>query len=110
MPREVKVATITLKRHHQTPERAKKGHYMTDKKTTEEFTVNGEELLAKVKSLVNEGNIRRLIIKDEAGKTLVEFPLTIGVVGALFAPVLAAVGAIAALVTKCTIVVERRED
>lgn len=83
---------------------------MTDKKTTEEFTVNGEELLAKVKSLVNEGNIRRLIIKDEAGKTLVEFPLTIGVVGALFAPVLAAVGAIAALVTKCTIVVERRED
>lgn len=83
---------------------------MTDKKTTEEFTVNGEELLAKVKSLINEGNIRRLIIKDEAGKTLVEFPLTIGVVGALFAPVLAAVGAIAALVTKCTIVVERRED
>jgi len=78
-------------------------------KTTEEFTVNGEELLAKVKSLVNEGNIRRLIIKDESGKVLVEFPLTIGVVGALFAPVLAAVGAIAALVTKCTIVVERRE-
>lgn len=83
---------------------------MTDKKTTEEFTVNGEELLAKVKSLINEGNIRRLIIKDDAGKTLVEFPLTIGVVGALFAPVLAAVGAIAALVTKCTIVVERREN
>ena len=82
---------------------------MTEKKTTEEFTVNGEELLAKVKSLVNEGNIRRLIIKDEAGKVLVELPLTIGVVGALLAPVLAAVGAIAALVTKCTIVVERRE-
>jgi len=79
-------------------------------KTTEEFTVNGEELLAKVKSLVNEGNIRRLIIKDESGKVLVEFPLTIGVVGALFAPVLVAVGAIAALVTKCTIVVERREE
>jgi DUF4097 and DUF4098 domain-containing protein YvlB len=79
-------------------------------KTTEEFTVNGEELLAKVKSLVKEGNIRRLIIKDENGKVLVEFPLTIGVVGALFAPVLAAVGAIAALVTKCTIVVERREE
>lgn len=82
---------------------------MTEKKTTEEFTVNGEELLAKVKSLVNEGNIRRLIIKDEAGKVLVELPLTLGVVGALLAPVLAAVGAIAALVTKCTIVVERRE-
>jgi hypothetical protein len=81
---------------------------MNEKKTTEEFTVNGEELLAKVKSLINEGNIRRIIIKDEAGKTLVELPLTIGVVGAILAPVLAAVGAIAALVTKCTIVVERR--
>ena len=81
---------------------------MTEKKTTEEFTVNGEELLAKVKSLVNEGNIRRLIIKDEAGKVLVELPLTIGVVGVMLVPVLAAVGAIAALVTKCTIVVERR--
>lgn len=82
---------------------------MTDKKTTEEFTVNGEELLAKVKSLINEGNIRRIIIKGEDGKTLVELPLTIGVVGAILAPVLAAVGAIAALVTKCTIVVERRD-
>jgi len=67
---------------------------MNEKKTTEEFTVNGEELLAKVKSLINEGNIRRIII---------------GVVGAILAPVLAAVGAIAALVTKCTIVVERRD-
>lgn len=83
---------------------------MTDKKTTEEFSVSGEELLAKVKSLINEGNIRRIIIKDEAGKTLVELPLTVGVIGTVFAPVLAAVGAIAALVTKCTIVVERRED
>ncbi|HEU4715452.1 MAG TPA: DUF4342 domain-containing protein [Candidatus Saccharimonadales bacterium] len=81
---------------------------MTDKKT-EEFTVNGEELLAKVKSLINEGNIRRIIIKAEDGKTLVELPLTIGVVGAILAPMLAAVGAIAALVTKCTIVVERRD-
>ncbi|HJP80949.1 MAG TPA: DUF4342 domain-containing protein [Candidatus Saccharimonadales bacterium] len=81
---------------------------MTDKKTTEEFSVNGEELLAKVKSLINEGNVRRLIIRDDQGKTLVEFPLTIGVVGILLAPVFAAVGAIAALVTKCTIVVERR--
>jgi hypothetical protein len=81
---------------------------MSEKKT-EEFTVNGEELLAKVKSLVNEGNIRRIIIKDENGKTLVELPLTIGVVGAILAPMLAAVGAIAALVTKCTIVVERRD-
>jgi hypothetical protein len=82
---------------------------MSEKKTTEEFTVNGEELLAKVKSLINEGNIRRIIIKDDSGKTLVELPLTIGVVGAILAPMLAAVGAIAALVTKCTIVVERRD-
>ena len=82
---------------------------MSEKKTTEEFTVNGEELLAKVKSLINEGNIRRIIIKDESGKILVELPLTIGVVGAILAPVLAAVGAIAALVTKCTIIVERRD-
>ena len=81
---------------------------MTEKKTTEEFSVNGEELLAKVKGLINEGNIRRLIIKDEDGKTLVEFPLTIGVVGVVLAPMFAAVGAIAALVAKCTIVVERR--
>lgn len=83
---------------------------MTANKPTEEFSVSGEELLAKVKSLINEGNIRRLIIKDEKGDVLVEFPLTIGVVGAILAPILAAVGAIAALVTKCTIVVERREE
>jgi len=83
---------------------------MTNKKATEEFTVNGEELVAKVKALINEGNIRRIIIKDTEGKTLVEFPLTIGVIGAVLAPILAAVGAIAALVTKCTIVVERREE
>jgi hypothetical protein len=82
---------------------------MTNKKT-EEFHVNGEELLAKVKALINEGNIHRIIIKDESNRTLVELPLSIGVVGALLAPVLAAVGTIAALVTKCTIIVERRED
>lgn len=79
-------------------------------KTTEEFVVSGEELLAKVKALINEGNIRRIIIKDDRGKILVELPLTIGVIGAVLAPVLAAVGAIAALVTKCTIIVERREE
>ena len=83
---------------------------MTNKKATEEFTVNGEELVAKVKALINEGNIRRIIIKDVEGKILVEFPLAIGVIGAVLAPILAAVGAIAALVTKCTIVVERRES
>ena len=64
----------------------------------EEFKVNGEMLLKKVKELIQEGNIRRITIKDKDGKELVTFPLTIGVVGAVLAPVLAAVGAIAALV------------
>jgi len=82
---------------------------MTANKTTEEFKVDGEELLSKVKSLINEGNIRKIIIKGDDGETIIELPLTVGVVGALLAPVLAAVGAIAALVTKCTLVVERRE-
>lgn len=80
------------------------------KTSTEEFKVNGEELLAKVKQLINEGNVRRIIIKNKEGKSLVELPLTIGIVGAVLAPVLAAVGAIAALVTECTIVVERDHD
>jgi hypothetical protein len=74
---------------------------------TEEFHVNGEELLGKIKALIHEGNIRRIIIKDKEGKTLIEFPMTIGVVGLVLAPTLAAVGAIAALVTEATIVVEK---
>ena len=77
------------------------------KTTKEEFKVNGEDLLKKVKNLINEGNVRRIIIKNKDGKQLIELPLIIGVVGAVLAPVLAAVGAIAALVTECTIVVER---
>ena len=74
---------------------------------TEEFRVNGEELLAKIKQLIHEGNIRRIIIKDKDGKVLIEFPLTFGVVGLVLAPTLAAVGAIAALVTEATVVVEK---
>lgn len=77
---------------------------------TEEFKVSGADLIESVKRIIAEGNARRIIIKRESGETLVEFPLTIGAIGALIAPVLAAVGAIAALVTKCTIVVERRDD
>ncbi|HMS92711.1 MAG TPA: DUF4342 domain-containing protein [Candidatus Saccharibacteria bacterium] len=80
---------------------------MTKQKNTEEFKVNGEDLLKKVKSLIAEGNIRRIIIRNKEGKSIVELPLTVGVVGAVLAPPLAAVGAIAALVTECTIVVER---
>jgi uncharacterized membrane protein len=74
---------------------------------TEEFRVKGEELLAKIKVLIHAGNIRRIIIKDKDGKILIEFPLTFGVVGLVLAPTLAAVGAIAALVTEATIVVEK---
>jgi hypothetical protein len=76
---------------------------------TEEFRLNGDELLAKVKELIHEGNIRRLLIRNQAGTTLVEIPLTVGLVGAALLPVWAAVGAIAALATDCTIVVERRD-
>ena len=76
--------------------------------TTEEFKISGEEVVRKVKELIRQGHIRRITIKNEDGKTLVEIPLTIGVVGAALAPVLAAVGAIAALLTKCTIAIEKR--
>ena len=81
-----------------------------EKFRTEEFSVNGEDLLAKIKNLLKEGNIRRVIIKDKEGKILFEIPLTFGVVGALIAPQLAAIGAIAALLTEATLVVEKSED
>ena len=76
----------------------------------EEYSVCGEDLLSRVKELVREGNIRRITIRSEEGNTLIEIPLAIGVVGAMLLPVWAAIGAIAALVTNCTIAVERRED
>ena len=74
---------------------------------TEEYRVTGDGLLAKVKELVHEGNVRRIIIKKEDGDTLIEVPLTLGVVGAVLVPELAAIGAIAALVADLTIVVEK---
>ncbi|XGV97905.1 MAG: DUF4342 domain-containing protein [Leptolyngbya sp. BL-A-14] len=85
----------------------------TNSVNTEEFRLQGDELVAKVKALIHEGNIRRIIIKNEAGNTLIEIPLTVGVVGgvlsaALF-PVLAAVGAIGAVVAHLTLVIEKRE-
>ena len=80
-----------------------------EKVRTEEFRVNGEELLGKVKNLIKEGNIRRVIIKDKEGKVVFEIPLTFGVVGPLVAPQLAAIGAIAALLTEATVVVEKSE-
>jgi hypothetical protein len=76
----------------------------------EEFRLTGDELLAKARELIHEGNVRRLYIKNEAGDTLIEVPLTVGVVGAALAPVWVAIGALAALATRCSIVVEREED
>jgi len=80
---------------------------MTKAKRQETFRVSGEELLKKFKSLIKEGNVRRITIKDKEGRTLIDIPLTIGLIGAVLAPVLAAVGALAALITECTITVER---
>jgi len=83
---------------------------MADKKPrVEEFKVEGAEVKEKVKQLLHEGNIRRLTIKNKEGKTVIEVPVTVGVIGAVIAPILAAVGAVAALLTECTIAVEREE-
>ena len=76
----------------------------------EEIRVNGEDLVAKIKEVLHEGNVRRIIIRNDDGRTLIEIPLTVGLVGAVLLPVWAAIGAIAALVTDCTIVVERRDE
>lgn len=86
---------------------------MADKVRTEEFRVDGDKVVGKIKEIVNEGNVRRIILRTEDGKDLIEVPLTIGVgvvgVSLLFAPVLAAIGALAAIVTKISIVVERED-
>lgn len=80
-----------------------------EKKNQEEFKVSGEDIVKKVKEIIKEGNARRIIIKNEKDETIIEFPVTVGAVGVLLAPVLAALGALAALVTNCTIVVEKRK-
>ena len=76
---------------------------------SEEFEFDGDVLISKIKELLHEGNIQRVIIKNEEGRTLIDVPLTVGVVGVLLAPQLAAIGAIAALVTHGTMVIERTE-
>jgi hypothetical protein len=78
--------------------------------TKESFSIHGEALLKKVKELIAEGNVRKITITDKGGKEIMSFPLTIGVVGALLLPVLAAVGALAALIGECAITVEREGD
>jgi hypothetical protein len=85
---------------------------MTDKEKSnwESFKVTGDEILTKVKEIIREGNARRIIIKNEKDETIMEFPLTIGAIGAVLAPMFAAVGALAALVTNCTILVEKKTE
>lgn len=76
----------------------------------EEFKVKGDQVVSKIKELLHEGNVRHVVIKNDEGKTMIEFPVTIGLAGALLLPVWAAVGAVAAMVSKCTIEVERTDD
>jgi hypothetical protein len=82
----------------------------SEKTRFEEFRVNGGEILDKFKEIIHEGNVRRIILKDDHGKTFMEIPLTVGVVGAVVVPVLAALGAVAALASNMTIVVEKVGD
>jgi hypothetical protein len=82
---------------------------VTDRTWKESFKVTGDQLVDSVKKLLHEGNVRRVVIKQET-RTIVEFPLTVGLIGAVFAPMLAAVGALAAVLTECTIEVERQES
>ena len=82
---------------------------MSENTRTEEFKIDGEKLIAKVKELIHEGKIRKIIIKDKEGKTLMEIPMTFGVVGVLLSAILAAICAIAALVTEATLIVEQSE-
>lgn len=77
--------------------------------TSEEYTVSGNNIVDRVRELLHEGNVMRVIVKDEGGKTLLEIPATVGVVGVVLAPWLAVLGVVAALVAKCKIIVERRE-
>ena len=79
-----------------------------DKVTEDSFSVSGEELLKKIKELIREGNVREITIENKEGKTVMVLPLTVGVIGAALLPPLAAVGAIAALLSECTIRVKRK--
>lgn len=80
---------------------------MAAKKASSSYTFSGENLMSKLKTIIAEGNVRRIIVKDAKGKSIAEFSLTVGVVGTVIAPVLAAVGAIAALLSDCSITVEK---
>lgn len=80
----------------------------TGRAETQEYSVSADDLVQKVKQLIKEGNVSKIIVKDEKSQSLLEIPVTVGVVGAVLAPLLAAVAVIAALATNCTIVVEKK--
>ena len=82
---------------------------MPESTFTESFKVAADQLVDSIKRIVHEGNVRRVIIKQD-GRTVVEFPITVGVIGTVFAPMLAAAGALAAVLTDCTIEVERTKS
>jgi len=76
-------------------------------RNTEEFTINGEDLLTKIKEIIKQGNAKKITVKGKEGNEIISFPVTVGVAGLVLAPVFAAIGAVAALATECTIVIER---
>jgi hypothetical protein len=80
---------------------------MDENKKTEEFKISGEDLLTKIKEVIKQGNAKKITIKGKEGNEIISFPVTIGVAGLVLAPIFAAVGAIAALATECTIIIER---
>ena len=80
---------------------------MDENKRTEEFTINGEELVSKVKDIIKQGNAKKITIRGKDGEEILSFPVTVGVAGIVLAPVFAAIGAIAAFATECTIVIDR---
>jgi hypothetical protein len=96
-----------MKKEKASRKKAKEARRAARRVRRERFEIKGEELLKRVKELIKEGNVRKITISDKKGKEIVTFPLTVGVVGAIIAPMLAAVGAIAALLTECTLTVER---
>ena len=85
----------------------KEAKTMCDNNKTEEYKISGEDIMAKLKAIVKEGNARKIIIKGKDGNEILSFPVTVGVAGIVLAPVFAAVGTITALATECTIVIER---
>jgi hypothetical protein len=105
------VSTATHCRYNLQEQQTEKGKKMSEEQIrTKEYKIDGDKLVTKVKELVREGQIRRITVKNQEGETLIIIPLALGVVGALLLPVWAALGAIAALVTDCTILVERRDE